>query len=190
MVRFNQNSNFKPAKIEHAGLWFDKYLCSSNDNDEGTQQKQAHVQSVAALAEPPLYKVFYEEWRNLYESKFKGKFAATQMTKEELTPQISKVDSLLKRYPLASKELERKLRDLEDNYYFTIEDIYPQVVYEGYPIKTRKHTSLLALDFLHSYEKMGVYPEEYVALYLLVDKMKEKYSEQFVLAKYLFIAGY
>ena len=134
--------------------------------------------------------VFYEEWHNLYESKFKGKFYATQMTENELASQVSQVDSLIKQYPLASDELENTLRDMEDNYFFSIEGIYPQVVYQGYPIETKNHTSLLALDFLHSYEKMGVYPDEYVALYLLVDKIKEKYSQQFVLAKYLFIAGY
>lgn len=33
-------------------------------------------------------------------------------------------------------------------------------------------------------------PEEYAAMFLLVDKIKEKYSEQFILAKYLFLAGY
>ena len=46
--------------------------------------------------------VFFEEWRNLYEAKFKGKFYATQMTAEELKLQVSKVNSLLSQYPLAS----------------------------------------------------------------------------------------
>lgn len=135
-------------------------------------------------------KVLFEEWRNLYESKFKGKFYASQMTTEELASQISKVNSLIKKYPLADDKLEEKLRDLDDNYFFSIEGIYPQVVYNGYPLKTDKHTSLLALDFLHSYEKMGIYPDEYVAMFQLVDNIKEKCSEQFVIAKYLFIAGY
>jgi hypothetical protein len=49
---------------------------------------------------------------------------------------------------------------------------------------------LFALDFLHSYEKMGIAPDEYAAMYMLVDNIKEKHSTQFVLAKYLFIAGY
>jgi hypothetical protein len=133
--------------------------------------------------------VFFEEWRNLYESKFKGKFYATQMSVEEMASQISQANSLIKKYPLVSNKLEDKLRDLDDNYFFSIEGIMPQVVYQGYPLNTDRHTSLNALDFLHSYEKMGVYPDEYVAMYLL-DKMKEKYGEQFILAKYLFIAGY
>ena len=112
------------------------------------------------------------------------------MTAKDLESQISKVHSLLERYPLTGDKLEEKLRDLDDNYYFAIEGIYPQAVYQGYPIETDKHTSLLALDFLHSYEKMGIYPDEYAAMFLLVDSIKEKYSKQFVMAKYLFIAGY
>ncbi len=135
-------------------------------------------------------RVLFEEWRNLYESKFKGKFHATQLTAKDLESQISNVNSLLERYPLASDKLEKELKDLDDNYYFAIEGIYPRVVYQGYPIETNKHTSLLALDFLHSYEKMGVYPDEYAAMFLLVDRIKEKYSKQFVLAKHLFLAGY
>ncbi|MFM9950461.1 MAG: hypothetical protein ACKV1O_21170 [Saprospiraceae bacterium] len=135
-------------------------------------------------------RILFEEWRNLYESKFKGKFHATQMPPKELESQISKVKSLLDRYPLASDELDDALTNLEDNYYFAIEGIYSQVVYQGYPIKTDKYTSLLALDFLHSYEKMGVYPDEYAAMFLLTDRIKEKYSHQFTLAKYLFLAGY
>jgi hypothetical protein len=135
-------------------------------------------------------RVLFEEWRNLYELKFKGKFYATQMNIQDLELQIAQVQSLLERYPLASDELEESLTDLHDNYYFGIEGISPQFVYQGYPIKTDKHTSLLALDFLHSYEKMGVYPDEYAAMFMLVDRIKEKYDQQFVLAKYLFIAGY
>lgn len=135
-------------------------------------------------------RILFEEWRDLYESKFKGKFYATQMTPEDLEAQITKVDTLLKQYPLTSDELEDALKDLDDNYYFAIEGISPQVVYQGYPIKTDKHTSLSALNFLYSYEKMGLYPDEYAAMFLLVDRIQEKYSAQFVLAKYLFLAGY
>lgn len=135
-------------------------------------------------------RILFEAWRNLYESKFKGKFYATQMTAKDLESQISKVNALLGQYPLASDKLEEALKDMDDNYYFAIEGIYPQVVYKGYPIKTDRHTSLLAIDFLHSYEKMGVHPDEYTAMFLLVDHIKEKYSTQFVLAKYLFLAGY
>ena len=135
-------------------------------------------------------RLFFEEWRNLYETKFKGKFAATQLEPEDLELQLSEVKSLIDRNPLASDRLAEKLKDMDNNYYFAIESISPQVVYQGYPIKTDKHTSLTALDFLHSYEKMGVYPDEYVAMFLLVDKIKEKYSHQFVIAKHLFLAGY
>ena len=135
-------------------------------------------------------RILFEEWRNLYESKFKGKFYATQMTAKDLESQISKVYALLEQYSLTSDKLEEELKDLDNNYYFAIEGIYPQVVYQGYPIETDKHTSLLAFDFLHSYEKMGVFPDEYAAMFLLVDSVKEKYSQQFVMAKHLFIAGY
>jgi|GEM_PF-1816412 len=135
-------------------------------------------------------RILFEAWRNLYESKFKGKFYATQMTTKDLESQIFKVNALMEQYPLESDKLEEALKDMDENYYFAIEGIYPQVVYKGYPIKTDKHTSLLAIDFLHSYEKMGVHPDEYTAMFLLVDHIKEKYSTQFVLAKYLFLAGY
>ncbi len=134
--------------------------------------------------------IFFETWQQLYESKFKGKFAATQLTPAQLTTQINDANTLIHQYPLASDQLEQQLKQLNSNYFFSIEGILPQVVYQGYPLKTGRNTSLFALDFLHSYEKMGIAPDEYAAMYMLVDNIKEKYSTQFVLAKYLFIAGY
>jgi hypothetical protein len=135
-------------------------------------------------------KVFYEEWRSLYSSKFKGVFPAYLPPETEMEAMVKEVKHLLDTYSLKSNELEEALNELDENYYFRIEGIAPQYVYNGYPLKTNKNTHLVALDFLHSYEKMGVYPEEHAAMFMLLDKMKEKYSDRFVIAKYLFLAGY
>jgi hypothetical protein len=138
----------------------------------------------------PFATIFFDEWSKLYTTKFKKKFYATQIDTTELMTQITNVDLLLKKHPLTSRQLDDELKDLEDNNFFTIENLIPQVVYNGYPIKTDKHTSLSAINFLHAYEKMNVNPDEYVAMCMLVDKLKEKYADKFVLAKYLFVAGY
>ncbi len=79
---------------------------------------------------------------------------------------------------------------MDKNYYFSIEALAPQYVYQGYPLKTDNHTHLFALNFLCSYEKMGVYPDEYAAMFMLLDKVKEKYGNQFTIARNLFLAGY
>jgi hypothetical protein len=138
----------------------------------------------------PFATLFFDEWSKLYTTTFKKKFYATQIDPKELMAQITNVDLLLKKHPLTSRQLDDELKDLEENNFFTIENLIPQVVYHGYPIKTDKHTSLSAINFLHAYEKMDVNPDEYVAMFMLVDKLKEKYADKFVLAKYLFIAGY
>jgi hypothetical protein len=138
----------------------------------------------------PFAALFFDEWSKLYTKTFKTKFYATQLDPEAVMTQIANVDLLLKKYPLTSRQLDDELKDLEDNHFFTIENLIPQVVYNGYPIKTDKHTSLSAVNFLHAYEKMDVNPDEYVAMFMLVDKLKEKYADKFVLAKYLFVAGY
>jgi hypothetical protein len=138
----------------------------------------------------PFATLFFDEWSQLYTTKFKKKFYATQIDPKELAIQITNVDVLLKKHCLTSRQLDDELKDLEENNFFTIENLIPQVVYKGYPIKTDKHTSLSAINFLHAYEKMDINPDEYVAMFMLVDKLKEKYADQFVLAKHLFVAGY
>jgi hypothetical protein len=135
-------------------------------------------------------KVFFEEWERLYSTKFKGVFPAYTPSALDLESMTTKVKHLLDTHPLASSELKEELQELDENYYFSIESIAPQYVYQGYPLKTDQNTHLLALDFLHSYEKMGVYPEEYAAMFMLLDSIKEKYGHQFIIAKYLFLAGY
>jgi hypothetical protein len=132
----------------------------------------------------------FDEWRSLYSTKFKGIFPAYLPSDSELESMVAKVKRLLDLYPLASDKLEDGLKALDENYYFSIEGLAPQFVYHGYPLKTDVNTELLALDFLHSYEKMGIYPEEHAAMFMLLDKIKEKYSHQFTIAKYLFLAGY
>lgn len=164
---------------------------------DGTRLDFSYQQKTYSLPEEIVRKefsdfahVFFQEWKNVYEGKFRDKFYAHFLKHEELETSISEVQTLLNEYTLTDRKLEDKIRDVKENYYFGIEGIMPQVVYQGYPLKTDEHTALDALKFLHSYEKMGVYPDEYVAMFLLVDRMKEKYSKQFVMAKYLFIAGY
>ncbi|MFM8486271.1 MAG: hypothetical protein ACKOCH_08035, partial [Bacteroidota bacterium] len=135
-------------------------------------------------------KVFFDEWESLYSAKFEGIFPTYIPSKLELDSIVVEVKRLLDTHPLTSVELGEGLRKLDENYYFSIESLAPQYVYQGYPLKTDRNTHLFALDFLHSYEKMGVYPEEHAAMFMLLDKMKEKYSNQFTIAKNLFLAGY
>lgn len=135
-------------------------------------------------------KVFFDEWESLYSTKFKGIFHTYMPSEFKLDSMVVEVKHLLDIHPLTSDELEYGLKELDENYYFSIERLAPQYVYQGYPLKTDHRTHLFALDFLHSYEKMGVYPEEHAAMFMLLDKIKEKYSNQFTIAKYLFLAGY
>lgn len=135
-------------------------------------------------------KVFFEAWQTLYESKFKGKFPAYLPSEFGAEKIIATVQRLLNRHSLTGGKLKEELRDMYDNYFFEIERLIPQVVYQGYPLATDKHSNVMALDFLHSYEKMNIYPEEYAAMFMLVDQVKERYGDQFVLARYLFLAGY
>ena len=90
----------------------------------------------------PFAAIFFNEWSKLYATKFKKKFYATQIETKELMTQITNVDLLLKKHPLTSRNLANELRNLEDNDFFTIKNLIPQVVYNGYPIETDKHTSL------------------------------------------------
>lgn len=135
-------------------------------------------------------RVLFEEWKNICETKFKGKFYAQTEQPEEQEKLILTMEALLKKYDLKDRKLREEMKKVRENYYFAIDNIYPQVVYNGYPLKTDLHTDLLAINYLYSYEKMGIYPDEYAAMFLLVDRMKEKYSKQFVMAKYVFVAGY
>lgn len=134
--------------------------------------------------------VFFEEWESLYSTKFKGIFPAYMPSELNLESMVAKVKHLLDIHPLSSDKLEEELKELDENYYFSIERLAPQYVYQGYPLKTDYHTHLLALDFLHSYEKIGIHPEEHTAMFTHLDRINEKYSNQFFIAKYLFLAGY
>ncbi len=154
------------------------------------QRTYALDENIIRMEFSDLCKVFFDEWKSLYSAKFKGVFPAYTPSELELESMVVKVKRLLDTHPLASDELEEGLKELDENYYFSIESLAPQYVYQGYPLKTDYHTHLFALDFLHSYEKMGVYPEEHAAMFMLLDKIKEKYSNQFIIAKYLFLAGY
>jgi hypothetical protein len=135
-------------------------------------------------------KVFYDEWKSLYSTKFKNIFPAYIPSELELDSMFVEVKRLLDTHPLKSDELEEGLEELDKNYYFSVEALAPQYVYQGYPLKTDNHTHLFALNFLCSYEKMGVYPDEYAAMFMLLDKVKEKYGNQFTIARNLFLAGY
>jgi hypothetical protein len=64
------------------------------------------------------------------------------------------------------------------------------VVYEGYPLSKVEHSSIAALGVWSSYEKMHVYTQETLAIHQLTDRLKEKYRDSFLLAKYIFVAGY
>lgn len=49
------------ARSTHPGLWSDRYLTSVDPDDKDA--KREHVQAVAGLGEPTLYKRFYERWQ-------------------------------------------------------------------------------------------------------------------------------
>jgi hypothetical protein len=155
-----------------------------------TQKEYAMPDEIVRKEFSDFAHIFFEEWKNIYEVKFKDKFYAHFLKPEELEQTILEVQNLLNTHTLEDRVLRKNIQSVEDNYYFGIESIAPQVMYSGYPLKTQEHTSMSALKFLHSYEKMGIYPDEYAAMFLLVDSMKEKYGKEFILAKNLFIAGY
>lgn len=59
MPRANIDHNLQPAKAQHAGLWFDKYM-SKPDKKES---RGRHVADTAAIAEPQVYTAFYAGWQ-------------------------------------------------------------------------------------------------------------------------------
>ena len=190
---------------QFAGLYGDDFILESSERVErfspalpdGTSLDWSYDEKTYVLPDavfrrefPAFVSVFYAEWRELYKSRFKDEFDAIQLTDAGLETYISGVKSLLEQHPLDSREFGEALRALKDNYFFSVEGIAPQVIYRGYPIKTGKHTSMLAFNFMYSYEPMGVQPEEYAAMFMLVEQVRKKYGDQFALARHLFIAGF
>ena len=102
---------------------------------------------------------------------------------------VKAIKAVLEADDWQNRELKYAFDELDPNLFY-IENIAPQVVYEGYPIKTDKHTDLSAFSLISTYEKMGVIAAEYAAFVLLLDKLQENYADKYLLAKYLFIAGY
>jgi hypothetical protein len=133
--------------------------------------------------------VFYTEWQDLYNKKFKGKIYGREIETLDIPKTVSSIKAVLDENDWYSHKTKYAFDDLEPNLFY-IERIAPRVVYSGYPLKTDKHTDLSAFSFLHTYGKMGENPDEYAAFVLLLDKIQEKYADQFPFAKYLFIAGY
>lgn len=186
--RYGADFKFKTSnRIER----FSPPLPDGNRLDFSFDQKTYHLDEHIIRKEfVDFCSVFFEEWKNLYSTKFKGVFPVYLPSELELETIILEVKRLLDIHPLTSVELRNELQNVDENYYFSIESLAPQFVYNGYPLKTDQNTHLFALDFLHSYDKMDVYPEEYAAMFMLLDKIKEKYSNQFIIAKYLFLSGY
>ena len=132
---------------------------------------------------------FYTEWQDLYNQKFKGKIYGREIENLDIAKTVSDIKAILDKDDWFSHDTKYAFDDLEPNLFYT-ERLIPQYMYSGYPIKTDKHTDFAAFSLIHTYGKMGENPDEYVAFVLLLDKIQEKYADQFVFAKYLFIAGY
>ena len=138
----------------------------------------------------PFYRILLEEWENLYDRKFRGKFPKQSdhfANKEEILQQI---DAVIQTYNCMEEDIQEYLSDISDNYWVRDEGVPSMVVYEGYPLSDDEHSSICGLMLWSSYEKMHVYTQETLAFHQLVDIIKEKYSDSFILAKYIFVAGY
>jgi len=91
------------------------------------------------------------------------------------------------------EKIDKKLNDIDDNYYLHYESIPSMVVYHGWPdalhSKSRNY-SMGGFVFLHSYEKMNVIPEETVLFYNLKDKIQRQLSKRYTIANYIHTLGY
>ena len=133
--------------------------------------------------------LFYTEWEALYSKRFKSKMYSMIKDADDIPRLVKAIKAVLEADDWQNRELKYAFDELDPNLFY-IENIAPQVVYEGYPIKTDKHTDLSAFSLISTYEKMGVIAAEYAAFVLLLDKLQENYADKYLLAKYLFIAGY
>lgn len=87
----------------------------------------------------------------------------------------------------------KRLKEIEHNYYLRYESIPGVVVYHGWPDELHfdsRNTSMGGFIFLNSYEKMNLIPEETVLFYNLKDKIKNKLSEKYTIAKYIYTLGF
>jgi hypothetical protein len=91
--------------------------------------------------------IFFETWQQLYQSKFKGKFAATQLTPAQLTTQINDANTLIHQYPLASDQLEQQLKQLNSNYFFFDRRHFTTSRLSRLPIKNRQEYVLVCTRF-------------------------------------------
>ncbi len=91
------------------------------------------------------------------------------------------------------EEMDKKLRDIEDNYYLRYEPIHSMVVYHGWPDELRsksRDNSMKGFIFLHSYEKMNLIPEETELFFNLRDKIKRELSKRYAIANYIYTLGF
>ncbi len=103
---------------------------------------------------------------------------------------VLRKDAVIQQYDLYEEDIQEHLSDIENNYWVRDEGVPSMVVYEGYPLSKKEHSSISGLVVWSSYEKMNVYAQETLAFHQLVDRLTEKYSDTFTLAKYIFVAGY
>lgn len=91
------------------------------------------------------------------------------------------------------EKMDKKLNNMEDNYFLRYESIPGMVVYHGWPDELHSDTRNYGMGgfiFLHSWEKMNVIPEETVLFYNLKDKIKKELSPKYAIAKYVYTLGF
>lgn len=163
---------------------------------DGTRLDFSYTEKTYTLPRKPIMAeieaflpVFYTEWRQLYEQRFQGKMYSMIADAKDIPRLSGEIKDVLSAEDWCDDEAKYAFDELNPNLFY-VETIYPQVVYEGYPIKTNKHTDLSAFSLISTYEKMGLIADEYAGFVLLLDKIQEKYADKYLIAKYLFIAGY
>jgi len=138
----------------------------------------------------PFYRTLLQEWDKLYLEKFEGEIVRQTDGIKNLEEILAEIEEVLQTTNLYEEKVQDKISKTEARYWLRSESLMPFYMYEGYPLKNGEGTSMECLVLWHSYEKMNLYVEETLAIHSLVDILKAKYSDTFVLARYLCVGGY
>ncbi len=82
------------------------------------------------------------------------------------------------------------LKGIKENYFINYFDLPGMIVYHGYPFPKSHNSSMQIISLLHSHEKMQLIPEETVTFHNVVDYVREKLKDKYIISKYVFVAGF
>ena len=94
---------------------------------------------------------------------------------------------------LSYNELDKKLDEINNNYFFRTKSIADFFVYYGWPDLLKSdiiNYGLNGFSIFMSYEKLNLIPEETVFFYNINEKIKKQLSEKYSIAKYLYTVGF